>query len=174
MSNSQMKLPFALFVLFNFCLNFPLTAFALEERRSTVIVDKKSLTDAERIQLNIYMSNASTKLKRHWFPPRDGGAVTVRFQINMDGSLSSVRAFPESNCKICDQAALKAVIDSAQFRPLPPGCSSIDVIYHFDYMIFDRSKAQFKILTLEEASKPGTYLLPSECTPNKSVNSAKQ
>lgn len=162
-----MKLLLVASIVIGVVLGFPVCSFAATPKTATVIVDKRTLSDTERTQLLIYMMRCNRRIKRAWFPPRDGGAVTVRFQVNNDGVLQRLRAFPESNCKICDQAALKAVENAAPFGPLPPGCSSIDVTYLFDYNVFSPQRENFKILVAGEKPKPGAYLIPSDCSEEK-------
>lgn len=151
-------------------LSAPGNASALE-KQSTAIVQKKWITETQRIQLHTYLAHTSRKVKRQWFPPRDATAVTVRFKINSEGTLEYARVFGNSNCGICDTAALKAVTNAAPFRPLPPACPALELIYHFDYPVFSPDDPQFKILTLGDA-KSGSYLIPSECETGKSHSSS--
>lgn len=141
---------------------FALNPACASERYSTVLVEKTSLSKAERQQLELYLVDLDRRLRRHWFPPRDGGVVTERFKIRADGSLEFVKLFGPSTCWSCEKAAADAVRNSAPFRALPAGCPAIDVVFHFDYRIFSPVDEHFKILTLG-AEQSGRYLIPSDC-----------
>lgn len=136
-------------------------AFAVE-KQSTATVQKKWITETQRIQLRIFLADVNRRVKRAWFPPRDGNAVTVRFKINSEGALEYARTSGNSQCSSCDTAALKAVTNAEPFRALPPGLPAIDIVYHFDYNVFTPDQPQFKILTLGD-KKSGQFLIPSGC-----------
>lgn len=63
--------------------------------------------------------------------------ITVRFMIYPDGRLDKLKLWRSSGCSIADEAALKAVVDSAPFKPLPAGVlTPIAVEFKFDYCVF--------------------------------------
>jgi hypothetical protein len=166
-----MKSSLATIIAIIFLISAAGNASAIEKKQSIAIVQKKWITETQRIQLHTYLADTSRRVKRHWFPPRDGTAVTIRFKINGAGALEYARVFlGNSNCGICDTAALKAVTNAAPFRPLPLGCPSLELIYRFDYAVFSPDDPHFTILTLGDA-KSGSYLVPSECEPAKNHSS---
>jgi len=66
-----------------------------------------------------YRKDIIRRVKRTWFPPRDGGPVLVDFAIKPDGSVSGLRLSGSSGCADCDKQALKAVANASPFGTLP-------------------------------------------------------
>ncbi len=72
--------------------------------------------DAYSAALREYKKVLQAKIKKVWWPPKDGNGLDVRFMLSRSGKISDVYVARPSGLKICDDAGLKA-IDKAQ--PLP-------------------------------------------------------
>jgi outer membrane biosynthesis protein TonB len=95
-----------------------------------------NLMDAE---LSDYLANLTKRIKRHWFPPRDGLVVKVVFKLDACGYASILRIV-QSGGSLSDQAALRAVNQATPFGSLPAelaGCKSPDIEFTFDYNLFN-------------------------------------
>jgi TonB family protein len=93
----------------------------------------------EEINFGPYMAELQRRIKRHWLPPSDPQSkrVTARFTISSNGALSNLRLSIPSGSSIADQAALKAISNTAPFPPLPEGSpESVDIEFKFDYNVF--------------------------------------
>lgn len=96
-------------------------------------------TSVEEIDFGPYMADLQRTIKRAWFPPKESKSksVVVVFKIHVDGSLSDVKIQLSSGVEIADDAALRAVVNAAPFRPLPKGAKeNISVQFKFDYNVF--------------------------------------
>lgn len=86
-----------------------------------------------------YMLWLQRKIRQNWLPPKDARSkrVEVLFSINRDGTMANLKITRSSGSSMADQAALRAVRNSARFRPLPKySPSSVDVKFTFDYNVF--------------------------------------
>lgn len=92
------------------------------------------MADIQRLQRSI---------KKHWLPPKgnENKKVTVEFKVLSDGQLSDLHVLESSGVKEADDAALKAVKDSAPFKPLSltPKENSVDIKFTFDYNAFNHT-----------------------------------
>ncbi len=90
-----------------------------------------------------YMRELESKIKRNWFPPKGDQSkrVVLLFTIGRKGELLSVRVQKPSGSEANDQAAIRAVQQSAPFRALPPEHqgSSIQIEFTFDYNVLGAS-----------------------------------
>ena len=74
-----------------------------------------------------YLNEIQFKIQSNWFKslvdPGVSGSfhVDVYFRIYKDGSISTVEIKESSGLKTLDQSAMRAVMQSAKFGPLPPG-----------------------------------------------------
>jgi TonB family protein len=90
-----------------------------------------------------YIDEIQSKIQSNWFQSLvDPGAsgtfhVDVYFRIFKDGSISKVEIKESSGLKTLDQSAVRAVMQSAKFAPLPPG---YDEEYLGIYLRFEHSK----------------------------------
>lgn len=88
-----------------------------------------------------YMADLQRRIKRAWFPPKDGESkkVKVVFKIHTNGELSNLKISQSSGMALADQAALKAIENAAPFRKLPSGSpENVDVEFTFDYNVLNR------------------------------------
>jgi len=86
--------------------------------------------------LGPYMADMQRSVKRAWSPPKGSisKAVTVVFKIQHNGQLANLHLLNSSGVKSLDEAALKAVENTAPFRPLPEGApEDIDIKFTFDF-----------------------------------------
>lgn len=94
---------------------------------------------AREVDFSAYMAQLQRRIKRNWFPPTDQQSkrVTARFSIHRNGTLSNLRMASPSGSSAADNAALKAISNSAPFMPLPPNSpESVDIEFKFDYNVF--------------------------------------
>lgn len=89
-----------------------------------------------------YMRDLQKRIKAKWEPPKgnESKRVIVLFKVAKDGELLKARIFKTSGVFAMDNAALKAVKDSAPFKPLPKEFKgkSIDIQFTFDYNVFGK------------------------------------
>jgi outer membrane biosynthesis protein TonB len=90
-----------------------------------------------------YLNDIQYKVQSNWFKslvdPGVSGSfyVDVYFRIYRDGSISTVEIKASSSLKTLDQSAVRAVMQSAKFGPLPPGYEDE---YLGIYLRFEHSK----------------------------------
>ena len=90
-----------------------------------------------------YLREIQYKIQSNWFTslvdPGVSGSfhVDVYFRISKDGSISTVEIKESSGLKTLDQSAVRAVMQSAKFGPLPPGYEDE---YLGIYLRFEHSK----------------------------------
>lgn len=88
---------------------------------STAIGKKIDPTDLKAVKdwCNTYNQDLTRKVNVAWFPPKLDiyGSVFVVFNVDKTGVLSNLRIDQSSGLAAVDQAALKAVENSAPFRP---------------------------------------------------------
>jgi TonB family protein len=90
-----------------------------------------------------YLREIQYKIQSNWFtslvdPGVSGNFhVDVYFRIYKDGSISTVEIKEPSGLKTLDQSAVRAVMQSAKFGPLPPGYEDE---YLGIYLRFEHSK----------------------------------
>lgn len=87
-----------------------------------------------------YMRELQRRIKMNWDPPRgnESKQVVLLFKIAKDGRLLSCSVFKSSGNSDTDKAAIRAVAETAPFRPLPSEYKeqSIDIQFTFDYNVF--------------------------------------
>jgi len=90
-----------------------------------------------------YLNEIQYKIQSNWFtslvdPGVNGNFhADVYFRIYKDGSISTVEIKESSGLKTLDQSAVRAVMQSAKFGPLPPGYEDE---YLGIYLRFEHSK----------------------------------
>lgn len=90
-----------------------------------------------------YLNEIQYKVQSNWFKSlvdpgvRGSFYVDVYFRIYRDGSISTVEIKVSSGLKTLDQSAVRAVMQSAKFGPLPPGYEDE---YLGIYLRFEHSK----------------------------------
>jgi len=105
---------------------------------------KPTLQAEEDVDFGPYMSAMQRRIKRAWFPPHNcgGGAsrVVAAWTIARDGSISNLHITQPAATTMANNAALKAVENSAPFAALPEGApESVDISFTFDYNLFSRT-----------------------------------
>lgn len=100
-----------------------------------------------------YMAKMQRRIKRSWFPPKctESKRVVAAWTIARDGSLSNLR-ITQPSIKMSNDAALKAVQNSAPFQPLPEGApESVDISFTFDYNVFSHSASLPEVTEASDA-----------------------
>lgn len=69
--------------------------------------------------LRAYKRGISHRIKRCWYPPKDGRHPVVRFDLNRNGEVSNLGLSVSSGDKFSDEAALNAVRHAQPFRAIP-------------------------------------------------------
>ncbi len=69
--------------------------------------------------LRAYKRGISHRIKRCWYPPKDGRHPVVRFDLNRNGEVSNLGLSVSSGDKFSDEAALNAVKHAQPFRAIP-------------------------------------------------------
>lgn len=96
-------------------------------------------TKAGTPDFSAYMAELQRRIKKNWFPPKDGESrkITVQFKVALDGAMSDLRVTRSSGLGLCDQAAVSAIEHAAPFRALPKDAQdSVDIEFTFDYNVF--------------------------------------
>lgn len=93
-----------------------------------------------------YMKDLQKRIKAKWEPPKgnESKRAIVLFKIAKNGELLKIRIFKTSGVFAVDNAALKAIKDTAPFKPLPKEFKgkSIDIQFTFDYNVFNKKKCK--------------------------------
>ena len=88
-----------------------------------------------------WMNELQRRIKMNWDPPKgnESKRVVLLLKIAKDGRLLSCSVSKSSGLPNADNAAINAVKLAAPFRPLPIEYknSSVDIIFTFDYNVFD-------------------------------------
>ncbi len=88
-----------------------------------------------------WMNELQRRIKMNWDPPKgnESKRVVLLLKIAKDGRLLSCSVSKSSGLPNADNAAINAVKLAAPFRPLPVEYknSSVDIIFTFDYNVFD-------------------------------------
>lgn len=91
-----------------------------------------------------YMRMLQKKMKVNWNPPKGDTSkrVVLMFTIAKDGSLLDYKITTSSGNEEMDNAAIKALMRTAPFAPLPENYNnpSIDIQFTFDYNVFSGHK----------------------------------
>jgi len=91
------------------------------------------------------MAELERRIKRSWAPPRVplSKRVVAKFVISRAGALSGLAISSSSGSASVDQAALRAIENSAPFAPLPEGADeNVDIQFTFDYNVFGGGGAE--------------------------------
>jgi len=91
------------------------------------------------VDFGAYMAELERRIKRSWAPPRVplSKRVVAKFVISRAGALSGLAISSSSGSASVDQAALRAIENSAPFAPLPEGADeNVDIQFTFDYNVF--------------------------------------
>jgi TonB family protein len=70
--------------------------------------------------LGNYRTDLSRKIKRCWFPPKDGRGGVLRFTLNRSGEVSNLSLRFSSGITASDEAVLNAVRLAMPFKAVPP------------------------------------------------------
>lgn len=88
---------------------------------------------------NPYMKKLQKDIKKNWNPPKidKSKRVVALFKIEKSGKLLETKIKKSSGDTDMDNAAIKAVYDTAPFEPLPKEFTgkSIDIQFTFDYNV---------------------------------------
>lgn len=102
-------------------------------------INKQKLDEPDFVP---YMRDLQKRIKAKWEPPKgnESKRVIVLFKIAKNGELLKIRIFKTSGVFAVDNAALKAVKDTAPFKPLPKEFKgkSIDIQFTFDYNVLNK------------------------------------
>lgn len=101
-----------------------------------------TLQAQEDIDFGPYMARMQRTIKLSWFPPKRNQSerVVAAWTIARNGTLSNLRITQGASTELANDAALKAVEDSAPFEALPQGApESVDISFTFDYNVFSGS-----------------------------------
>lgn len=84
--------------------------------------------------LGNYRKYLSRKIKRCWFPPKDGGGGVVRFVLERDGEVSNLSLCISSGMAAGDESVLKAVRLAQPFKIIPqelPAPLEVELDLHY-------------------------------------------
>lgn len=91
-----------------------------------------------------WMNELQRRIKMNWDPPKgnESKRVVLLLKIAKDGRLLSCSVSKSSGLPNADNAAINAVKLAAPFRPLPVEYknSSVDIIFTFDYNVFNAAR----------------------------------
>jgi len=97
--------------------------------------------DIENFEFSYYLVAVRNKVSSNWSPPAGLGTQTTRartvvyFRILRNGKVGDIRTETQSGIVLFDQSALRAVLRSEPFPPLPGGfpAGSLGVHFGFEY-----------------------------------------
>lgn len=97
------------------------------------------LMEAVALKYPYYTNVLLRKMDANWSPPKAGSAarqeVLVTFIILRDGSVRGPNIEQSSGNLYYDQAALRTVLRSSPFPPLPPGYAGETMTVHFSFLL---------------------------------------
>ncbi|MEO5656968.1 MAG: energy transducer TonB [Nitrospiria bacterium] len=97
------------------------------------------LMEAVALKYPYYTNALLRKMDANWSPPGAGLAATqevlVTFTILRDGSVRGTNIEQSSGNLYYDQAALRTVLRSSPFPPLPPGYAGDTMTVHFSFLL---------------------------------------
>lgn len=99
------------------------------------------LTAQQQASCNRYGSGIEQTIRHNWHPPhtKRWAKATVFFKVSPNGRVSNLRMVSSSGLTLVDESVLKAVKDSAPFKPFPADCKlnrAANVQFDFDYLVF--------------------------------------
>lgn len=92
-----------------------------------------ALSDDQELALKEYTKKLDRVIRRHWFPPHDGRAPTIRFTIKQAGNLGASKVIQTSGDDRSDRAAIEALQKASPFPRPPERIGELAVICKFDY-----------------------------------------
>ena len=111
----------------------------LHSEEEQISVDENENNEPEEM-FREYMKTMQQDIKKNWNPPKGNNSksTTLLFKIAKDGSLKQYSVYKSSGNEEVDEAAIKAIKDTAPFKPLPDAYTKddIDIQFKFDYNVF--------------------------------------
>ncbi len=95
--------------------------------------------NSDEVDLSDYVAQMEKKIRKSWFPPKgeETKKIILKFKINSQGAVSSVRLKSSSGIMVADEAAMTAVKTASPFAPLPKGAPDpVEILFTFDYSVF--------------------------------------
>lgn len=87
-----------------------------------------------------YMRDMQRSIKLNWDTPKldKSTSVTLKYKVNKNGELLEYSVSQSSGIKEMDDSAIKALKETAPFKPLPASYKeeNIEVQFTFDYNVF--------------------------------------
>lgn len=96
-------------------------------------------SSGEDVDFSNYLAEMEKKIRKAWFPPKgnESKRVKVKFKLNRQGAVQSVRMVTSSGLAIVDDAATAAIQNASPFGDLPKGSPEIvEIKFTFDYNVF--------------------------------------
>jgi len=96
--------------------------------------------DAKNFPFMYYLSMMKNRISENWIPPfgsvksKESIRVVIKFRIDHTGRVFSHEIEESSGDTLLDQSALRAVIVSAPFPPLPDGYRDASLGVHFGFL----------------------------------------
>lgn len=95
--------------------------------------------DAKDFPFYFYLAMMKSKVSENWIPPfgsfeEENKRVVIAFRIERNGKLLSSTVEETSGDPLLDQSALRAVVVSAPFPPLPEGYNDSSLGVHFGFI----------------------------------------
>lgn len=98
--------------------------------------------DTANFPFTYYLVIVRDKIARNWFPPfslvpvGDSKTIIVFFRISSNGTVFDAKIEGPSGLELLDQSALRAVLVSNPFPPLPFGFTEKDLGIHFRFICY--------------------------------------
>lgn len=90
--------------------------------------------------LRAYKRDLNRKIKRSWFPPKDGSHAVVSFSLNRRGEVSNLAIYQSSGSMASDESALNAVKLAQPFRAIPMELPApLDAKFDFQFYVNEYS-----------------------------------
>jgi TonB family protein len=117
---------------------FPITNRFLPDRGGQASGSMQ--VDAKDFPFFYYLSMLRNRVSENWIPPygafeSESKRVVIAFRIDRQGSQYSARVEESSGDVLLDQSALRAVIVSSPFPPLPEGFTGASLGVYFGFSV---------------------------------------
>jgi len=118
------------------------TTFNMDDSGKGVTRSGAMVVDGGNFPFIYYLQIVRDKISRNWFPPLgviipgDTKSMVIYFKISKNGDVFSAEIEEGSGNSLLDQSALRSVLVSNPFPPLPFGYTDEDLGIHFRFICF--------------------------------------
>lgn len=105
--------------------------------KSTVRTGAEQSSRIPKAEYTPYLQDLRRRVRHHWYPPKHGTEVVVRFKLKRNGDLIPNPVVTKSGGVSSDKAAIAAIENAAPFRMMPNGSEEVEEFqFRFDPHLF--------------------------------------